>query len=93
MDDEFVNGHTSLADLRHPHLITQVNDGMPAWSLIFPRYHSQPSSLLGPGLNLALYDKVLTLFLGGEDPVLMPVPVIGNCGHLTIKTCDWSHQM
>jgi len=28
-----------------------------------------------------------------KDPVLMPVPVIGNCGHLTIKTYDWSHLM
>lgn len=31
---------------------------------------------------MSLYDEALTHFLGGEEQVILPVPVIGNKGHL-----------
>ena len=36
----------------------------------------------GSGLETGLYDEALTHFLGGEEQVLLPVPVLGAKGHL-----------
>jgi hypothetical protein len=36
----------------------------------------------GAGLETGLYEETITHFLGGDDKVLMPVPVIGPKGHL-----------
>lgn len=82
VEDEFVNCHTRLADLRHPSLITKAYDNSLPGAEFF---HDTLRDLLhdwGAGLELTLYDEALTHFLGGEDQALVPVPVIGSHGHL-----------
>jgi hypothetical protein len=36
----------------------------------------------GAGLGIGLYEEAVTHFLGGEDRVLLPVPVIGGKRHI-----------
>jgi len=80
--DEFVNCHARLADLRDPRVIASNYD----FSITGADFlHDTLIDLVrdwGTGLELALYEEALTHFLGGEDSVLSPVPVIGSRGHL-----------
>jgi GxxExxY protein len=79
---EFVNCPNRLADLRNP----QVQDRH--WKTNIPGASAVRDNLmpliadLGAGLEMNLYEEALTHFLGGEDKVLAPVPVMGNNGHL-----------
>ncbi len=48
-------------------------------------FHDHLISLIqdwGSGLETGLYEEALTHFLGGEERVLLPVPVVGVKGHL-----------
>lgn len=79
---EFVNCPNRLADLRNP----QVQDRH--WQTNGPGASAVRDNLMpliadwGAGLEMNLYEEPLTYFLGGEDKVLAPVPVMGNKGHL-----------
>ncbi len=80
--DEFVNCHLRLDELRNPSVDTTHFDSAVAGASSF---HDHLMSLLkdwGSGLETGLYEEALTHFLGGEDQVLMPVPVMGAKGHL-----------
>jgi GxxExxY protein len=80
--DEFVNCHARLVDLRAPEVITTEFQPAIAGAAFF---HDQMLSLVhdwGSGLESGLYEEALTYFLGGEEQVLLPVPVMGAKGHL-----------
>lgn len=80
--DEFVNCHQRLETLKNPPVNTADFDAAIAGSTFF---HDQLMSLIldwGAGLETVLYEEALTHFLGGEEKVLLPVPVMGAKGHL-----------
>jgi GxxExxY protein len=79
---EFVNCHQRLEDLKNPSLDTSNFASAIAGAEFF---HDQLLSLIhdwGAGLDTGLYEEALTHFLGGEEQVLQPVPVLGAKGHL-----------
>lgn len=79
---EFVNCPSRLADLRNPRVVDQ------RWLPHAPGAAAVRDILMpliadwGAGLEMGLYEEALTHFLGSEDKVLIPVPVIGSKGHL-----------
>jgi GxxExxY protein len=79
---EFVNCPNRLADLRKPQMVDRQ------WLAHAPGASAVRDNLmpliadLGAGLELSLYEEALTHFLGGDDKVLAPVPVMGNKGHI-----------
>jgi GxxExxY protein len=80
--DEFVNCHLRLDALRNPPVDTADFQSAVAGAAFF---HDQLMSLIhdwGAGLETALYEEALTHFLGGEERVLLPVPVMGAKRHL-----------
>lgn len=80
--DDFVNCHLRLDALKNPSIDTSNFDSSVAGSSFF---HDQLISLIqdwGSGLDTGLYEEALTHFLGGEEKVLLPVPVMGAKGHL-----------
>lgn len=80
--DEFVNCHARLDELRDPRVETAGFDSSIAGASFF---HDQLLSMIhdwGSGLESGLYEEALTHFLGGEESVLLPVPVMGVKGHL-----------
>lgn len=80
--DEFVNCHLRLEELRNPSVETTHFDPTVAAADFF---HDQLISMIhdwGSGLETGLYEEALTHFLGGEEHVLLPVPVMGAKGHL-----------
>lgn len=82
VDDEFVNCHSRLFELRNPQVITNDFQASIAGAAFF---HDQLLSLIhdwGSGLASDLYEEALTHFFGGEELVLQPVLVIGAKGHL-----------
>jgi GxxExxY protein len=79
---EFVNCHLRLETLKKPYLDATNFDTSMAGASFF---HDQLLSLIqdwGSGLDTGLYEEALTHFLGGEEQVLLPVPVMGAKGHL-----------
>jgi GxxExxY protein len=79
---EFVNCPNRLADLRNPQvldrrLLAHVPGASAVRDILMPLIADW-----GAGLELSLYEEALTHFLDGEDKVLVPVPVMGNKGHL-----------
>ncbi len=80
--EEFVNCHTRLHDLKTPAVDTRHFDSSINGASLF---HDQLLAMIrdwGSGLETALYEEALTHFLGGEEQVLLPVPVMGATGHL-----------
>ena len=80
---EFVNCPKRLSDLRNPQVedrrwLPHVDGASAVRDLLMPLIADW-----GAGLEMGLYDEALTHFLGGEEKVLVPVPVIGSKGHLT----------
>jgi GxxExxY protein len=80
--DEFVNCQSRLDDLRNPSVETAGFHSATAGASFF---HDHLISMIhdwGAGLETGLYEEALTHFLGGDERVLLPVPVIGAKGHL-----------
>jgi hypothetical protein len=80
--EEFVNCHLRLEDLKSPSIETAGFDSSIAGASFF---HDQLLAFVGDwgaGLDTGLYEEALTHFLGGEERVLLPVPVLGAKGHL-----------
>lgn len=79
---EFVNCPARLVDLKNPH----IDDAR--WSLQSAGAEALRDILMpliadwGAGLETGLYEEAITHFLGGDEKVLVPVPVIGPKGHL-----------
>jgi GxxExxY protein len=79
---EFVNCPARLAELKHPVIMDEC------WNTQIPGSDFLRDTLMpvvadwGAGLESALYEEAITSFLGGEDKVHLPVPVIGRKGHL-----------
>ena len=82
VDSEFVNCHQRLHELRDPRIdTTAFEPTMPGAGF----FHDTLVALArdwGVGLELGLYEEALTHFLGGDERVLLPVPVVGRKGHL-----------
>jgi GxxExxY protein len=80
--DEFVNCHARLDEFKSPAIETANFAPSVAGAAFF---HDQLLAMihdLGSGLETGLYEEALTHFLGGEEQVLLPVPVMGAKGHL-----------
>jgi GxxExxY protein len=82
VEDVFVNCHQRLADLRNPEVRDtsfdlKIEGGEFFRDMLIPLIRDW-----GVGLEVGLYEEALTHFLGGEERVLLPVPVIGKKGHL-----------
>jgi len=80
--DEFVNCHLRLETLRNPSVHTANFDTSVEGADLM---HDHLMALIrdwGAGLETGLYEEALTHFLGGEERVLLPVPVMGAKGHL-----------
>ena len=80
---EFVNCPRRLSELRDPRWVDDKWDSRAPGA---PRFRDTLLALItdwGSGLESSLYEEAITHFLGGEDAVLQPVPVIGSKGHLT----------
>lgn len=79
---EFVNCHQRLVDLRNPEIVAGgFNLDLPggAW---FQGILVELARDWGTGLKIELYEEALEHCLGGEERVLLPVPVMGRKGHL-----------
>jgi GxxExxY protein len=79
---EFVNCPARLVNLKNPRiddtrLSRQIAGAEALRDTLMPLITDW-----GAGLETALYEEAITHFLGGEDKVLMPVPVMGPKGHL-----------
>ncbi|MBK8040627.1 MAG: GxxExxY protein [Verrucomicrobiaceae bacterium] len=82
MGSEFVNCHQRLEDLRDPRVLDAAFDSSIPGGKFFRETLMALIHDWGAGLEISLYDEALTHFLGGEEQVILPVPVIGNKGHL-----------
>ncbi len=80
--DEFVNCHLRLDALRNPTVDTAGFDFAVAGASFFYDHLIRVIQDWGSGLETGLYEEALTHFLGGEERVLLPVPVMGVKGHL-----------
>ena len=83
---EFVNCHLRLDALRNPAVDTSKFEPAVAGSACFHDHLMSVIKDWGSGLETGLYEEALTHFLGGEERVLMPVPVMGAKGHLHDQT-------
>ncbi|MDZ4401729.1 GxxExxY protein [Prosthecobacter sp.] len=79
---EFVNCPARLADLRNPQVVDRRWLPQSAGASALRDILMPLIADWGAGLETSLYEEALTHFLGGDDKVLVPVPVIGNKGHL-----------
>ncbi len=82
VQDEFVNCHQRLDALRNPSVDTGSFESAVTGASFF---HDHLISMIqdwGSGLETGLYEEALTHFLGGEERVLLPVPVMGAKGRL-----------
>lgn len=82
VEDEFVNCHQRLHELRNPPIDAsefewRTLDGAFFYDQLLAFVHDW-----GIGLEMSLYEEALTRFLGGEDSVFQPVPVLGRNGHV-----------
>lgn len=78
VEDEFVNCHLRLPDLRDPDIVTTEFDAAGPGADFFHDVLAALARDWGLGLELGLYEEALVHFLGGEDQVLKPVPVMGS---------------
>jgi GxxExxY protein len=79
---EFVNCPARLTELRHPTIVDERWDSRATGA---DSFRARLMSLIedwGAGLGIGLYEEAVTHFLGGEDRVLLPVPVIGGKRHI-----------
>jgi GxxExxY protein len=82
VESEFVNCHQHLVDLRNP---TVVDTGFASEISGAEFFRDMLTTLVrdwGAGLEIGLFEEALTHFLGGDDKVSVPVPVIGKKGPL-----------
>lgn len=79
---EFVNCPNRLRELRNPTLFEQRWDGAIAGTEMFRSRLTRLIGDWGVGLETSLYEEAVTHFLGGEEKVLLPVPVMGRNGQL-----------
>ncbi len=82
---EFVNCPKRLVDLRNPAICEQRWDARVAGADMFRDQLLPLVADWGAGLEIGLYEEAVTHFLGGEAPVLLPVPVMGRRGILRIS--------
>jgi GxxExxY protein len=82
VEDVFVNCHQRLHDLRNPAVDTANFDAACDGADFFHDHLLAMIHDWGAGLETGLYEEALTHFLGGEERVLLPVPVAGRKGHL-----------
>ena len=82
VDEEFVNCHLRLEDMKNPSMDTARFDSSIAGAAFFHDHLISMFQDWGAGLGTGLYEEALTHFLGGEERVLLPVPVIGAKGRL-----------
>jgi len=82
VSSEFVNCNLRLEEMRNPDIDTKRFDASVAGASFF--YDNLISMIhdWGSGLELGLYEEALTHFLGGEEQVLLPVPINGSIRHL-----------
>jgi len=80
--DEFVNCHLRLDALRDPSVETVGFQSTVAGASFFHHHLISMIQDWGSGLEIGLYEEAMTHFLGGEDQVLLPVPVIGSKGQV-----------
>ena len=79
---EFVNCHQRLDDLRNPIVVDSAFDSQIAGAEFFRETLLSLIRDWGAGLEMGLFEEALTHFLGGEERVLLPVPVMGTRGFL-----------
>jgi GxxExxY protein len=79
---EFVNCHQRLENLRNPVINDAAFDSKIAGGEFFYDTITALVRDWGAGLEIGLFDEALTHFFGGEERVLLPVPVMGRKGHL-----------
>ena len=82
VDDEFVNCQLRLDELRAPCVNRSSFESAVAGASFFYEHLISMIQDWGSGLETSLYEEALTHFLGGEERVLLPVPVYGAKGHL-----------
>lgn len=80
--DDFVNCHQRLDTLRDPSLDTSGFESSVAGASLFHDHLVELIRDWSSGLEIGLYEEAMTHFLGGEERVLVPVPVLGSKGHL-----------
>ena len=79
---EFVNCPNRLVDLRCPTIIDRGWQAQVAGADAFRDYLMPLIADWGAGLETRLYEEAVTHLLGGEEKVLLPVPVMGKKGRL-----------
>lgn len=79
---EFVNCHQRLEDLRDPEVVDSGFDSKVTGADFFRDTLMTLVRDWGAGLEVGLFEEALTHFLGGEERVWVPVPVMGKKGHL-----------
>lgn len=79
---EFVNCHLRLTELRNPTVITSGLDPAVQGASLFYELLMGLIKDWGAGLDTRLYEEALTYFLGGEERVVIPIPVMGGNRHL-----------
>jgi GxxExxY protein len=82
VESEFVNCLQRLEDLRDPGISDTAFDATISGAEFFRDTLTALVRDWGTGLEVGLYDEALTHFLGGEEMVVHPVPVIGSKGRL-----------
>ena len=80
--EEFVNCHLRLDALRNPVVAKSGFDSAAPGAAFFYEHLISVIHDWGAGLATGLYEEALTHFLGGDERVLTPVPVMGAKGHL-----------
>jgi GxxExxY protein len=79
---EFVNCPNRLVELRYPEIFDRRWEPRLAGADPFREHLSALIADWGAGLETSLYEEAVTHFLGGENDVLLPVPVLGKKGHI-----------
>jgi GxxExxY protein len=83
VESEFVNCHQRLEDLRNPTIVDTAFASKISGAEFFRDMLTTLVRDWGAGLEIGLFEEALTHFLGGEDKVNVPVPVIGKKGRLS----------
>jgi GxxExxY protein len=82
VDDEFVNCHLRLDDLKSPSIDSTYFSSDVDGASFFHDHLLNMIADWGSALETGLYEEALTHLLGGEERVLLPVPVTGMKRHL-----------
>ena len=77
-----MNCHQHLADLRNPTIVDTAFASEISGAKFFRDMLTVLVREWGAGLEIGLFEEALTHFLGGDDKVSVPVPVIGKKGPL-----------